>query len=336
MTDPGEDDAAGIEEFINSVVSYLGKAKEPVAVASQHSNEIQENKETIQAFAKIAGNGWTYYVKTMSVNIGRPPEENQTPDAASQASESSNVHLDLGPSKMISRLHAEIFFSGEDRAGAGGWRILVNGRNGLRINTSLYKRGQSASLRCGDVIDINGTQMMFVTPRDKVEVFPSILEAVRLAASGEIAANTEADYPHAHPQTPSSFGNAQFVNQTESLPIEAAAGTNGVPLAPMPPNHSRVVTPNGKVTNGGMLNGVADPSKKILISSNGEIDYSLEANAHLKSPWSYALLIAQAILSSDEKMITLAQIYDWIKTNFSWFRHQDPAGWQVSTFHSKL
>ncbi|KAF0301854.1 Forkhead box protein O1-A [Amphibalanus amphitrite] len=48
---------------------------------------------------------------------------------------------------------------------------------------------------------------------------------------------------------------------------------------------------------------------------------------------SYADLITQAILSSPEKRLTLAQVYDWMVTNIPWFKDKgdstSSAGWKV-------
>ena len=53
-----------------------------------------------------------------------------------------------------------------------------------------------------------------------------------------------------------------------------------------------------------------------------------------RNPWgekSYADLITWAILSSPNKRLTLAEIYNWIKNNIPYFRERaDTAGWKVS------
>lgn len=52
-----------------------------------------------------------------------------------------------------------------------------------------------------------------------------------------------------------------------------------------------------------------------------------------KPPYSYATLIGIAILKSEEKKLTLSQIYKWINDTFSWYR-KSKSGWQNSIRHN--
>lgn len=52
-----------------------------------------------------------------------------------------------------------------------------------------------------------------------------------------------------------------------------------------------------------------------------------------KPPYSYAMLIGMSILRSPNQRLTLSQIYDWIKTTFSWYKNSKP-GWQNSIRHN--
>ncbi|MDN6535054.1 MAG: FHA domain-containing protein [Yaniella sp.] len=156
-------------------------------VSRDHSNTKTENTQRIQAYAKIAGRNWTYYVKTLHVNIGREPDREQR--AVEQSSPVTiaaralpDVHVDLGPSKFVSRLHAEIFYDGEETP---AWHIRVNGRNGVRLNNVIIKRGTDAMLSCGDIIEVANTQMMFVTPGDEANIQPSFIERAQRIASGQ-------------------------------------------------------------------------------------------------------------------------------------------------------
>lgn len=51
-----------------------------------------------------------------------------------------------------------------------------------------------------------------------------------------------------------------------------------------------------------------------------------------KPPYSYATLIGMAILRSEERKLTLSQIYKWINETFVWY--QTKSGWQNSIRHN--
>jgi hypothetical protein len=50
-----------------------------------------------------------------------------------------------------------------------------------------------------------------------------------------------------------------------------------------------------------------------------------------KPPYTYASLIAQALVAAPEKKFTLTQIYDWIMDKYPFYRNENNTGWHVST-----
>jgi hypothetical protein len=64
------------EELITAVVPFLKVPVHPVQATVDHANTLHErhNKEGVQAYAKLAGKEWTFYVKNLKNIIGRPPE----------------------------------------------------------------------------------------------------------------------------------------------------------------------------------------------------------------------------------------------------------------------
>lgn len=307
------------------VISYLNTPHEEVRVLRDHSNAKTENKQSIRAYAKIAGRNWTYYVKTLHVNIGREPDREQKLDEQSSpvtiaARALPDVHVDLGPTKFVSRLHAEIFYDGEDTA---SWHIRVNGRNGVRLNNVILKRGTDAIISCGDIIEIANTQMMFVTPGDKANIHPSFVERAQRIANGEEDPNSWDASQHAHPQSTAANDHAH-----------AAGGQPS--LAPAPQFFKRQVTPPPRSPDtAGARTAKQSPlyNRGMMMESTEEIDYSKDSAKDLKPPYSYATLIAQAIFSSEEEKLTLNSIYNWIMERYAFYRLSQ-SGWQNSIRHN--
>ena len=341
--DPGDDDDAAddtssdaeLQDIADKVIPHLAVAKAQVAVANDHSNSqhAEDSGGKVQAFAKVCGRNWTYYVKELVVVIGRPPdpisrhssgppgESSPTPHSAHD--ESPTVHIDLGPSKTISRLHAELFYDMED----GKWHISVVGRNGLKLNTANLHRGEDFVIRCGDVLEIAGTQMMFVTANDKANIHHSFLEKL-----DDPAAQDEKDQgsnqSHAHPDI--LYPTAPVSSESQ---FGRSSQTNGqTMIAPAPPNYARPTTPLSppKKTPHASSGVKQSPAygRGIMLESTERIDYRDDATKDLKPTIPYSVMITQAILSTPEEMLTLSGIYDWIKSNFSYYRHLT-TNWQV-------
>ncbi|ETN40489.1 uncharacterized protein HMPREF1541_04766 [Cyphellophora europaea CBS 101466] len=53
-----------------------------------------------------------------------------------------------------------------------------------------------------------------------------------------------------------------------------------------------------------------------------------------KPPYSYAQMIGMGILRAPQRRLTLAQIYEWISTTFSFYREDPKAGWHNSIRHN--
>lgn len=300
-------------------------SRDPVVVSREYANDRQQgDSQKIDAFAKIAGKDWTYFVREQAVNIGRPPDDRQSVNGVGASSpindmkEMLPVHIDLGPSKIVSRHHASIFYDAEFPEG-GGWHVRVNGRNGVRVNTVLLKRGTRQQITSGTVLEISGSQMMFVTPRDPVQIDSYFLDPAKRMSLGEDAGPTDrpSDQPEAVTSTPGYHA-----------------------LAPAPPTfkQERASTPPAQQMDMRSQRAVFDSKTTVspmygrgmMMESTQDIDYSRDSAADLKPPFSYATMIAQAIFSSDEEKMTLANIYSFIAEKYAFYRHSN-SGWQVRT-----
>ena len=69
----------------------------------------------IHAYAKLEFPGFSYYIQTLEVTIGRRPAQPPGGEATAQGSSARRPHgevdVDLGPLKSISRLHARIYYT---------------------------------------------------------------------------------------------------------------------------------------------------------------------------------------------------------------------------------
>ena len=288
----------------------------------------------MQAFAKVAGKDWTYYVREPSIYIGRSPdggskstlELGSLSSPALQAEDITVAQIDLGPSKLVSRIHARCYFENRDDK----WYIDVNGRNGVRVNDILLRRGQKSHLSSGDVIEIAGTEMVFVSASVTAVVHEKYRARLDEPIKEEEASHNMSN-AHAHPELPAHDYTTQLLAQAFTF---GPPQVNGQPMiAPAPSNFLRNATPSKPFAS------VPQPSVKspygqtVLLESNEKIDYSSDAMKDVKPPCSYSTLIGQAILSVPEEKMPLSSIYDWIKKHFSYYRHMD-GGWQNSIRHN--
>lgn len=156
---------------MNAVIANLNAPEEKTIAAEKFANDKNTATE-VQAYAKIAGNNWTYYVKALNVTIGRNEETVEHPDGST-----TGTDIVLGPSKLVSRSHASINYNLNTRS----WELYVTGRNGAKVNTVKVPCGANAvptELNSGAVLDIGGTQMMFILPDAQPIVSRAILDQV--------------------------------------------------------------------------------------------------------------------------------------------------------------
>ena len=283
------------------VISSLTVAPFPVAVVTDHDNAKIDEPDKVTAYAKIAGRDWTYFVLGQTVNLGRQPDKDADPAASPgpEAKDLPPVHIDLGPSKFVSRHHASIFYDAEMPTG-GGWHLKIIGRNGIRVNHVLLKRAETHLLASGDVLEVASTQMMFMTPNGKVNIHRSFLEQAKIDEGWPATHQSQATQQHRSSVHP--------------------------PLAPAPPLAQEALTPPRQQQLGPSTSPAYN--RGMVMETTSEIDYSLDAAKDLKPPYSYATMIAQAIFSNEEEMLTLANIYAWICDHYAFYRHSN-SGWQV-------
>ena len=116
------------EDLLNQIISSLSQPPREIVVTTSHSNQRYSSAE--RAFAKLAGQSWTYFLNDTQIVIGRGDKEN-------------SVDVDLGPGKMVSRKHATIAYEDEE------WWLTVFGRNGLKLDATPVQMDERVTLSNG-------------------------------------------------------------------------------------------------------------------------------------------------------------------------------------------
>jgi hypothetical protein len=102
-------------------------------------------------------------------------------------------------------------------------------------------------------------------------------------------------------------------------------------IAPTPAYYKRPGTPPS-VQRRGDLKSPAVSTPAVMVGASG-VDLSLDENQHIKPQYSYAQMITQAILNIPDGKLNLNGIYTYIMNTYSYYRHQQAAGWQVRAGH---
>jgi forkhead protein FKH len=326
----------------DEVIRHLTVAHYTIIASIQYRNDYV--KQSAQAYAKVAGRDWTFYVMKLKVIIGRPrqnksasigpageqqhqsnPEGNGVHASPRSPLADMAIDIDIGPDLQVSRLHAEISYDTE----SGRWMILVNGRNGLHLDNQRLERGQQAWLQSGNVISILGTQMMFMLPGTPPIIHPEI----RKQLLGEDEDMPESDPKDEKQLPPASGGRGRGRGTNSFHPV----GNHGPRSYNMEMDAVTPLHPGSPLARKDATQPRAKPSptynRGVMMETTEEIDYSADTAKDIKPPHSYAAMIGQAILSTPEQNATLSKIYDYIKENYAYFRHNG-GGWQNSIRHN--
>ncbi|KAI9684189.1 MAG: transcription factor, partial [Trizodia sp. TS-e1964] len=329
------------EQIRNAVVAIL-KRPDDVTVAHQNNNinHHRDCKNGIQAYAKLSGADWTYYIKDTKINLGRPIDpppnrgalgQSSPPTVFSNPALSSGVqiHVDLGPNKLVSRYHATIQYD-TSVTNSHTWHIFVNGRNAVKVDQTIVKRGSKFYLNNGNVLEIGGIQMMFVLPQHAIEIHPYYLRK-----AGLIYPLEEIEMERGSPDVSEAHKYYRDSMSRPHVPSSQSAADVTVSTVPAPPDSQRPATPTSSQIPDTEPKLKQSPAynRGLMLETTEEIDYSLDSAKDLKPPYSYATMIGQAILSSEEEKITLNNIYQWIMDRYSFYRHS-VIGWQNSIRHN--
>lgn len=307
-----------------------------------HSNAIHEARaESIEAYAKIAAHDWTYFITSLSINIGRTSEPGAATNAAPDDPEF--VHIDLGPGKHVSRQTAVIYFDSD----AERWFLQVKGRNGVKVdNSSLRREDEPHALSSGEVVEIGGLEMMFVMPTNivPIRVHPTYLERLGdkkgLTQQSPLLSSSATLHNDHRTALPSTTAVPHFPSSSSSTHAPARPSSSREqgssfpqPIAPAPPDYKRVGTPppSKRPAPSSSFRTPAHNGSAAMIMNQSDVDLSKDENKHIKPHFSYAQMITQAIMGTAEHKLNLAGVYNYITSQYAYYRAQPAGGWQVST-----
>ncbi|KAK9419212.1 putative Fork-head transcriptional regulator 2 [Seiridium unicorne] len=333
------------EALISKVTQCL--ASIPTQASRDHANSLQDpSGGDISAYAKIAAQEWTYFVKHLIVNIGRTTEVNLGQPVPTDPNDKEFVHIDLGPTKVFSRQTAMIYFDADadPTSDHGSWFLKVKGRNGLKVNGEPLKREDPPYLlSSGEVVEVGGIEMMFVLPANLGplnihETYTSRIgqgppQASTKPQRSSPVAEGRSSLPLPVPEAIAQKGT----NRTGAAVTSQGAGLHQL-IAPAPQDYRRPGTPPSAARGRANASSVRSPayggSNTMLINSHNDLDLSLNENKHIKPQYSYAQMITQAIIGTEDDKLTLSGIYKYITDNFAYYRHAQPSGWQNSIRHN--
>ena len=339
IADDDDDDEDEVPKDVDLVIAHLTLSKDPVIMSDTHNNtKIEERygSNNITAFAKICGREWTYYVQDSTVNIGRElsqharqstgaGRESSTPDDATQ------IHIDLGPSKVISRLHATITYDYTEEV----WRVEPHGRNGVQVDDKFVKKGSSKPIRSGSIIAIAGTEMLFQVPNVDCDIDQRYKDRVVKHDEEQDEGGLHEDFNNTGPYALPYYGpGSPYAAYPGGMPGLPTGGPQIAP-APAPAPLPRPVTPEPLPLRPMMKLSAKkrSPTKSrgisgMMMESTEQIDYSLDSSKDIKPACSYAAMITWAILSTEDGTLSLNNIYQWIKDHYAYYRFAK-SGWQV-------
>ncbi|KAG4301469.1 hypothetical protein PCANB_002381 [Pneumocystis canis] len=258
----------------------------------------------VQAYAKLEFEAFSFYVQTLQVIIGR------------KASKSDQVDVHIGSTKAISRQHAKLFYDFTTQR----FEIFVMGKNGAFVNEQFIECGRTIPLYDKTKIQIGKVFFTFLLPNSTGK------------ENNESKKNVDVGHV--------KIGKPEFSKEdSESSNNISAELFSTCPVSELESNSIGVHKSNISLESSNIGDNEI-PSFVDLNTNlhNGSVfSHNEFCNISVKEPkkpnLSYASLIAQAILSSPTKKMTLSDIYEWITDTYKYYKYAQN-GWQNSIRHS--
>ncbi|KAI7885267.1 hypothetical protein K492DRAFT_172191 [Lichtheimia hyalospora FSU 10163] len=115
----------------------------------KHPTPASLDSGPVQAYAKLEGDGFCYYMRTLQVTMGR------------KVTKPDNVDIALGTLKSVSRHHARLFYNFTTQR----FEFMVFGKNGAFVNEQFVEKGVTVALENRTKIQIGDVSFIFLLPR---------------------------------------------------------------------------------------------------------------------------------------------------------------------------
>ncbi|KAJ1845642.1 hypothetical protein LPJ70_002412 [Coemansia sp. RSA 2708] len=346
--------AAFDKQFVTPNGSFGHASSSNSTLAATAESSMSEGQAPVQAYAKLEGPDFCYYVRTLEVSLGRHP------------SGADSVDIDLGDSKAVSRRHAKIHYNFMSQS----FELQVFGKNGCLVDDEYFAKGQCVGLRHKMVIQIGDTEFTFLLPKAAMAAPPHDASHARALAAAPL--DMAPVYAHAayashapaaaapHAAYPVNAITPQRLNLYPAADGGRPVPAYGAPARLSPARRGSVAAAPDREAPAPLSFGdakaqqapgssparaqkaqaqqrrQATPQGEVRILPATERPAGGDAQAdgsHAKPTYSYASLIAQAINSTDTAKITLNGIYTYIMAHYPYYKHAQN-GWQNSNRHN--
>ncbi|EPQ59625.1 hypothetical protein GLOTRDRAFT_125922 [Gloeophyllum trabeum ATCC 11539] len=270
----------------------------------EHSLEPEAVPDKISAYYSLVFPGFTYYLQTLTVTIGR----RCIPASTASTSSLPQVDVDLGPLKSVSRLHAKIEYDEEEER----FVLVVIGRNGAWVDGVWSPSGSRVPLSERSKIQIASRTFHFVLPPPP--------------------APEDSPSPSSHSseqRNRSPSVDITSISPPSSLPSDSPPP---VPVAEPPPLvKSPLIQPKPEPSTTLLKPKVV--SKKRKKSDVDAIPRPKPEDMPPKPQLTYAQLCYKAIKALGGRA-TLQDICNWAISNYDWYRYNEGTGWESSIRHN--
>ncbi|SCU83210.1 LADA_0C10176g1_1 [Lachancea dasiensis] len=257
-------------------------------------DEAEQSK--ISAYARLDFQSFTFYVQTLQVIIGRRSENDF----------SHKVDVNLGPSKSISRRHAQIFYN----FGTGRFELSIMGKNGAFVDDAFIERGITVQLKNRAKVQIGQIPFQFILPDQEAKEKKAIEPVDAVTMKKTLSNNTK-------------LAEASRSATPTALPLKGTPDPKSEKAKLEPPKKKPTPKKQEKKEP-----KPPKPPKKVYTLEEIPLEY------RSKPTGSYSNLITACLRKySSAKGMSLSGIYAGIRELFPYYKYC-PDGWQSSVRHN--